>query len=188
MHHRSIQRQIQSFKVDYKPADEELVSAFLTGLSVFTDSALVRLELSAYFQYKLREMKFHEGVLDGKGMFFSEDGLIHLSILGIDSRNLPVIKKPDWLIFINASESFVESNRINRMKSRAPSLVERSLSKSQFIQQFLPRNYRLYQEKAQLLKEYYGPQFIELNVEEMSSKELVEEVYKVYRRATWKSK
>lgn len=184
IHHRSIQRQIQSFRVDYEPGDEELVSVFLKGLSVFTESAVVKLELSAYFQYRIREMKFHEEMVKDRGLYFSEDGLIHLSILGLDSKNLPIIKKPDWLIFINASESYVRDNRIKRMKDQAPSLVERSLPEAQFIQQFLPRNYRLYQEKANLLKEFYGSRFIELNVEALSSQEIIEEIYKVYKIAT----
>lgn len=180
VHTLNIQRKMRNFRMDYNRVDEETISVFWDAMDVFTNSSVVKLELARYFHYRLREVKFHEKVLDDSGLFFSEDGLIHLLILGLNPDNIRRIRKPDVLICLDASEIYIRENRVRRIQQGRPSLVEKSMSEDQLIHEFFPKNYRLYREKAKVLKDHYGPKFFEINVEDSPAQKTVDEIKSIY--------
>lgn len=173
---RDINKRIDRFKLEYSESDENAIKVFFDSLPIFTDDPVVKLELCKYFSYRFREMKFFETHLKTSDFFLVEDGLIHLLISGINSTTIKEISKPDILISLSASLEYVSKNRKKRISLNRPSLIESRIPDAEFFNVFFPRNFRIYKEKTLILKEFYGKNFHEIDVEMESLPSVIEKI------------
>ncbi len=177
---RKRQRDFNSLILEHTVRDQHTVQTFMQGLTNYSQNPIVQLNMCDYFHYKLRDFHFQKSNLSTDGVFFSEDGILHLNY-GIDVDNIEMIHMPDYVIGLTASPEYIVNNRLQRIKSGKANLIEREFSENELLNNVFPLNFEVYNKKTCVIRNFLRERYFDINVEATPLPKIITEIDEILR-------
>lgn len=136
---RKFYRDFHKYIPIYNELDLMTQTVFKDGLVFYSDNQRARKSLEDYYLYKFKEFKFLQEKLKQNDIFFSEDGILHLSPVYFEEIN------PRLAIVLEKDKELILRQRRERAKTN-PRLVEELFNEKE-LQAYLENYLLLYSNK-----------------------------------------